>query len=153
MVRSTANKHVKRSPGIESPVCPNPPEHFVLKHQYFNMQDHPVSRKEGTTGGDASAQARQACQDSRGVVPMQRCLDCRARSLVQDPSLAVCQTMCCRQDERRGNIYELVQAKIPNVRQPRMPHAITTRKSHIWHHADCHGQWKRVTYSVVLLRT
>ena len=30
-------------------------------------------------------------------------------------------------------------------RQPRMSHAIATRMSHIWYHADRHEQWKRVT--------
>ena len=33
----------------------------------------------------------------------------------------------------------------PKFRQPRMPHAIATRMSHIWYHADPHEQWKRVT--------
>ena len=32
------------------------------------------------------------------LVPMQRCLECRTRSLVQDPSIAGCPTICCRQD-------------------------------------------------------
>ena len=33
--------------------------------------------------------------------------------------------------------YELVQAHHhPEFRQPRMPHAIATLMSHIWHHAD-----------------
>ena len=26
-----------------------------------------------------------------------------------------------------------------------MPHALATRMSHIWYHADRHEQWKRVT--------
>ena len=33
----------------------------------------------------------------------------------------------------------------PKFRQPRMPHAIATRRPHIWCHADRHDQWKRVT--------
>ena len=30
-------------------------------------------------------------------------------------------------------------------RQPRAPHAIATRMSHIWYHANRHEQWNRVT--------
>ena len=44
--------------------------------------------------------------------------------------------------------YELVQAFQPKFRQPRMPHAIATRTSHILYHANCHGQWKRATASL-----
>ena len=32
-----------------------------------------------------------------------------------------------------------------------MPHAMTTRMSHIWYHADRHEQWKRVTYLVFVV--
>ena len=41
--------------------------------------------------------------------------------------------------------YELVHAQNPKFRQPPMPHAIATRVSQIWYHADRHEQWKRVT--------
>ena len=41
----------------------------------------------------------------------------------------------------------------PQIRQPRMPHAMAPRMSHIWYHADRHEQWKRVTSPVFLLRT
>ena len=38
--------------------------------------------------------------------------------------------------------HELVQACHPKFRQPRKPHALATRMSHIWYHADRHEQWK-----------
>ena len=41
--------------------------------------------------------------------------------------------------------YALVQAYHPKFCQPRMPHAIATRMSRIWYHADRQDQWKRVT--------
>ena len=44
--------------------------------------------------------------------------------------------------ERKQN--ELVQAENP-CRRPRMPHALSTRMSHIWYHADRDEQWKTVT--------
>ena len=47
--------------------------------------------------------------------------------------------------------YELVQACRLKFRQPRMPHAIATRMSHIAYHADRHEQQrKRVTHVVSL---
>ena len=38
-----------------------------------------------------------------------------------------------------------LKAYHPKCRQSRMPHAIATRMSHVWYHADRHEQWKRVT--------
>ena len=41
--------------------------------------------------------------------------------------------------------YEPVQAYHLKFRQPRMPHAIATRMSHMWYHADRRERRKRVT--------
>ena len=47
--------------------------------------------------------------------------------------------------------YRLVRANPPSLCQPRMPHAIATRMSHIWYHTDHHEQWRRVTKPVFFL--
>ena len=51
------------------------------------------------------------------------------------------------------HVYGLVQAYHPTFRRPRTPHAMVTRMSHIWYHADRHEEWKTVTDPVMLQRT
>ena len=57
------------------------------------MPDHPSLCKEETTEGDRISSSRAG---QLGVVPIHRCLECRARSLVPDPSFAGCGTIVAK---------------------------------------------------------
>ena len=46
----------------------------------------------------------------------------------------------------------MVQAYHPNFHQSRMPHAMATRMSDIWYHANRHEQWNRATSPVSFVK-
>ena len=88
-------RQTKSRNGVSTLPC-LPSRTFYFNDEYFNMQDHPVLCKEKTTGRDRISSSRASMSRQSGVVPMQRCLECRTRSLVQDPSFAGCRTIVAK---------------------------------------------------------
>ena len=114
---------LKSRKGASSLPC-LPSRTLFLKDQYFNMQDHPVLCKEETTEGDRIRSSRARMAGKPEVVPMQRCLECRTRSLVQDPSFAGCRTIvakingetkCTTQPPPRSQILRVTESSFPSL--------------------------------------
>ena len=85
----------------------------------------PISR-----GEKPSSTAMNAAVEPRSIIDHDQHIMCSS------PALLPCTSTPSQDDDR------LVRAQRPKLCQPRMPHAIVARMSHIWCHTDCQEHWK-----------
>ena len=116
---------------------PIPPIIFVLLPPAPSLV---VTQIRGHTAGSSTARALHRSYRAKGS----------ALSSLVDSSRNVFTHAINRRARRLKTPYELIQAYNPKLRQPRMPHAMTTRTLHFWYHTDRHKQWKRAAKPVTL---